>query len=186
MKSVKDRLKDPSWPELVRKCHLAGVDLSAHHMGHSTLDGLQSYVVWAAVVTEVHLDVLTGQSTVARCDLTEDTGSSISPEVDIGQVEGGLVLGLGEHRVTVDTCHVSRALTAAGLWTSEQLRYHPLTGALLDNSTWYYHVPSVLDIPATLRTQFYNSGHNPAGVLGSKTTGEPSVLAGCSVLFAIR
>ena len=153
---MKDRLKDPSWPELVKKCHLAGVDLSAHHMGHSTLDGLQSYVVWAAVVTEVHLDVLTGQSTVARCDLTEDT------------------------------CHVSRALTAAGLWTSEQLRYHPLTGALLDNSTWYYHVPSCLDIPATLRTQFYNSGHNPAGVLGSKTTGEPSVLAGCSVLFAMR
>ena len=56
MKSVKDRLKDPSWPELVKKCHMAGVDLSAHHMGHSTLDGLQSYVVWAAVVTEVHLE----------------------------------------------------------------------------------------------------------------------------------
>ena len=179
MKSVKDRLKDPSWPELVKKCHLAGVDLSAHHMGHSTLDGLQSYVVWAAVVTEVHLDVLTGQSTVARCDLTEDTGSSISPEVDISQVDW-------VSTASQDTCHVSRALTAAGLWTSEQLRYHPLTGALLDNSTWYYHVPSCLDIPATLRTQFYNSGHNPAGVLGSKTTGEPSVLAGCSVLFAIR
>ena len=37
-----------------------------------------------------------------------------------------------------------------------------------------------------LRTTFYNSGHNPNGVLGSKTTGEPSVLAGSSVLFALR
>ena len=73
-----------------------------------------------------------------------------------------------------------------GLWTTENLRYDPSTGQLLDNSTWYYHVPGALDIPADLRTTFYNSGHNPNGVLGSKTTGEPSVLAGCSVLFALR
>ena len=123
--------------------------------------------MWAAVVTEVQVDVLTGQMTILRCDMTQDTGASISPEVDIGQVEGGLVMGLG-------------------LWTTEELRYDQETGQLLDNSAWTYHVPTCFDIPADLRTQFYNSGHNPNGVLGSKTTGEPSVLAGCSVLFALR
>ena len=136
MKDVRDKMKDPSWPELVKKCHMAGVDLSAHHMGHSFVDNLQSYVVWAAVVTEVRLDVLTGQMMisrqgeyfaakkilecsaffclnaeirsiilsfnlkililVSRCDINYDTGASISPEVDVGQVEGGLIMGLGE------------------------------------------------------------------------------------------
>ena len=43
-----------------------------------------------------------------------------------------------------------------------------------------------MDVPADLRTEFYDSGNNPNGVLGSKATGEPSVLAGCSVLFALR
>ena len=73
-----------------------------------------------------------------------------------------------------------------GLWTCEQLRYDPDTGRLLDNTTWHYHVPTCYDIPAEMRTNFYNSGNKNVGVLGSKTTGEPSVLAGSSVLFALR
>ena len=56
----------------------------------------------------------------------------------------------------------------------------------MDNSTWHYKVPTCLDVPADLRIEFYDSGNNPNGVLGSKATGEPSVLAGCSVLFALR
>ena len=77
-------------------------------------------------------------------------------------------------------------VTILGLWTTEELKYDPETGELINNSSWNYHVPTCLDIPSDLRTEFYNSGHNPNGVLGSKTTGEPSVLAGCSVLFALR
>ena len=56
----------------------------------------------------------------------------------------------------------------------------------MDNSTWHYKIPTSMDVPADLRTEFYDSGNNPNGVLGSKATGEPSVLAGCSVLFALR
>ena len=167
MKEVRERMTNPSWLELVKDCYMSGVDLSAHHMGHSSKDNLQGYNIWGACVTEVLVDVLTGQMSILRSDLMEDTGVSISPEVDIGQVEGGLVMGLG-------------------LWTSEKLRYREDTGQLLDNSTWHYHVPSCMDIPADLRTEFYNSGNNPNGVLSSKATGEPSVLAGCSVMFALR
>ena len=160
-------MTNPSWTELVKKCHMSGVDLTAHHMGHTKIDNLQGYTIWGACVTEIVLDVLTGQLSILRADLMEDTGVSISPEVDIGQVEGGFVMGLG-------------------LWTSEKLRYDEVTGQLLDNCSWYYHVPSSRDIPADLRTEFYNSGSNPNGVLSSKATGEPSVLAGCSVIFALR
>lgn len=167
MKEVRDTMTNPSWVDLVRECQMKGVDLTAHHMGHTGRDNLKGYNIWGACVTEVQVDVLTGQMSILRSDLMEDTGVSISPEVDIGQVEGGFVMGLG-------------------LWTSEKLRYNEDTGELLDNSSWYYHVPSCMDIPADLRSSFYNSGNNPNGVLSSKATGEPSVLASCSVMFALR
>ena len=79
-----------------------GVDLTGHHMGHSIIDGLAGYIVWAAAVTEVQVDVLTGMTNIRRLDFIEDTGMATSPAVDLGQVEGALVMGLG-------------------LWTSEQV-----------------------------------------------------------------
>ena len=52
--------------------------------------------MWSAVVTEVQVDVLTGEMSIVRADISQDTGASISPEVDVGQVEGGLIMGLGQ------------------------------------------------------------------------------------------
>ncbi len=60
-------------------------------------------------MTEVELDVLTGELNVRRTDIVEDTGTTISPEVDIGQVEGGYVMSLG-------------------MWTTERVRHDPSTG----------------------------------------------------------
>ena len=65
-------------------------------------------------------------------------------------------------------------------------RYDLETGASLTSDTWDYKPPSSQDIPEDMRTSFYDSGHNPAGVLSSKCTGEPSVMMGCGVMFAIR
>jgi len=159
--------EDLPWPELVKKCYTRGVDLTGHHMGHSIIDGLAGYIVWAAAVTEVQVDVLTGMTNIRRLDFIEDTGMATSPAVDLGQVEGALVMGLG-------------------LWTSEQVRYDPTTGRLLDNSTWHYKVPTSADIPEDFRVELYDSGNNPGLVLGSKAVGEPGVLGGVSVLTALR
>ena len=57
---------------------------------------------------------------------------------------------------------------------------------MLTNDTWEYYAPMSNNIPQDLRTTFYNSGNNPYGVMGSKATGEPSVLMGVGVMFAIR
>eukprot|EP00095_Tigriopus_kingsejongensis_P005797 maker-scaffold88_size394946-snap-gene-2.26 protein:Tk05797 transcript:maker-scaffold88_size394946-snap-gene-2.26-mRNA-1 annotation:"hypothetical protein DAPPUDRAFT_313254" len=168
MKKVKDSLPaNPKWLALVKACNQKAIDLTARHMGHPDNDGIQGYDIWAAVVTEVEIDVLTGELNIKRADLVEDTGMSISPEIDIGQVEGGFVMGLG-------------------LWTTEELKRDPTTGELVTNDTWEYKPPSSRDIPEDLRTTFYNSKNNPYGVLGSKATGEPSVLMGVGVIFAIR
>ena len=63
------------------------------------------------------MDILTGEKTVRRVDLMEDTGSSISPNVDVGQIEGAFVMGIG-------------------LWLSEELKYDSGSGRLLTRDTW--------------------------------------------------
>ena len=79
-------------------------------------------------MAEVELDVLTGETNIVRVDIVEDTGTSVNPEVDVGQVEGAFVMSLG-------------------MWLTEQLRYDPDTGRLLTRDTWEYKVPSSKDIP---------------------------------------
>ena len=54
------------------------------------------YFIYSATVSEVELDVLTGEINIRRVDILEDTGTSINPEVDVGQVEGAFVMSLGE------------------------------------------------------------------------------------------
>ena len=70
-------------------------------------------------MSEVELDVLTGEITIRRVDILEDTGTSINPEIDVGQLEGAFVMSLG-------------------MWLTEQLRYDPVSGKLLTYDTWVY------------------------------------------------
>merc|ERR1711892_268794 len=167
MAAVKTENPDLPWAELVKKSFQAGVDLSGHHMNHAFVDKLQKYEIFGASCCEVEIDVLTGVLNIRRLDFVEDTGMTTNPMVDVGQVEGSLIMGLG-------------------LWTSEELKYDDKTGELLINSTWFYKVPTALDIPADLRVELLDSGNNSKLVLGSKVTGEPPVLGAVSVLFAIR
>lgn len=63
-----------------------GVDLQASYMTHPNVDKLEGYSVYGACGLEVELDVLTGQHVVRRADIFEDTGLSLNPDIDVGQV----------------------------------------------------------------------------------------------------
>ena len=76
MDQVKEEGEDLPWLDLVKRCYSRGVDLTGHHQGHSIVDGLANYVIMAAAVTEVEIDVLTGMHQIRRCDFIEDTGFS--------------------------------------------------------------------------------------------------------------
>ena len=118
MKPVADSMQDPTWNELVTECNRQHVDLSVRHMGFANNDlPSVNYNIYSATVTEVELDVLTGEINVRRADILEDTGTSINPEIDVGQVEGAFVFSLG-------------------LWLTEKLRFNPDSGKLLTNDTW--------------------------------------------------
>ena len=82
-------------------------------------------------------------------DIVEDAGQSLSPLVDIGQVEGAFVMGMG-------------------LWTSEKMVYDPETGRKLSNGTWNYKPPMNRDIPADFRVTLLKNAAHPFGVYRSK------------------
>lgn len=106
------------------------------------------YLIYGVVVSEVEVDILTGNHIVTRVDLIEDVGDSISPMVDIGQIEGAFIMGLG-------------------YWTTENLIYNK-SGKLLTDTTWNYKVPGAQDIPVNFRVEIPKNNPNPVGVLHSK------------------
>ncbi|XP_071749529.1 uncharacterized protein [Lepeophtheirus salmonis] len=168
MKPVKDEMENPSdWEELVKRCFAKNIDLTVRHMGNPTNDKIKSYNIWSLAVSEVKVDILTGETCILRADLAQDTGTSLNPDIDVGQIEGGFIM-------------------SSGFFTSEEIKHHPVTGKIMTNSTWNYKPPLSKDIPQDLRTSFYNGKRHDLGVFGSKATGEPSVLLGCSILAAIR
>ena len=123
--------------------------------------------MWGVTVSEVEVDILTGEHRVVRADILNDAGLSTNPSVDIGQVEGAFIMGLG-------------------LWTSEEIKFDPMTGELLTKNTWEYKPPAAKDIPEDFRVELLKNARNPNRVHSSKATGEPAILMSISILFALR
>lgn len=157
---------DSPWLKRVQNAHANGLSLTenaiyAHDQTNPTI-----YVVYGASVSEIELDVLTGQIIVQRADLVEDTGDSLNPFIDIGQVEGAYMMGLGH-------------------WTSEELIYDN-KGALKTNNTWNYKIPGVKDIPVDMRVKFPDGIPNPLTPFKNKATSEPPFCLAFSVPLAIK
>ncbi|XP_060068194.1 uncharacterized protein LOC132548355 isoform X2 [Ylistrum balloti] len=166
---VRAKMSNPKWKDLIEKCVAEGVDLTARYLTTPTMpDGAQfNYCSYGVTCTEVELDVLTGQYQIPRVDLLFDCGESMNPEIDIGQVEGAFVMGLG-------------------YWLTEELKNDPQTGALLTNNTWEYKPPLGKDIPIDFRVHLLKNAPNPLGILRSKACGEPPLCMSCSALFALK
>ena len=184
LKPVRDENPTDTWEQLVEKAFLKNIDLSA--TSYYKDQDMEPYYVYGLSCAEVEVDILTGSMLLKRVDILEDTGESMSPWMDIGQVEGGFVMGLG-------------------IWLSENLVYDPKNGELLTNRTWNYKPPGAKDIPVDFRINFIQKKPNPFFVLRSKgkfmkfmilwsyntlsivlATGEPPVSMAVVVAFALR
>jgi xanthine dehydrogenase/oxidase len=125
-----------------------------------------TYFVWCAACSVVEVDVLTGQVTIISSTINYDCGQSLNPAVDIGQIEGAFVMGLGyfltEEVVVSDS------------------------GALLSNGTWEYKPPCSQDIPVNFTVSLLKDAPNPLGVLRSKAVGEPPYAIANSAYFAVK
>lgn len=124
------------------------------------------YSAFGAAVSEVEIDVLTGERRVLSSHIKYDCGYPLNPAIDLGQIEGGFVMGLGA-------------------MLSEDVVIDPATGQTLSASTWKYKIPTMDLIPQQFTVEFGDLP-NPRGILSSKASGEPAVMASTSALMAMQ
>jgi len=125
-----------------------------------------NYYSFGMAVSEVQVDTLTGFYKNLRTDILHDVGESINPGIDIGQVEGAFIQGVG--------------------WcTTEEIKWND-KGHLLNHSPDTYKIPSVQDIPADFRVQLLQGVSNPNAIRKSKAVGEPPLMLAFSTWLAIK
>ncbi|XAH25446.1 xanthine dehydrogenase molybdopterin binding subunit [Xylophilus sp. GW821-FHT01B05] len=137
------------------------------HYDKHTLTGRPFYYfAYGAAATEVAIDTLTGESRVLKVDILHDVGRSINPAIDIGQIEGGFVQGMG--------------------WlTTEQLVWND-KGLLSTHAPSTYKIPATGDIPEHFKVDLWPEPNREDNVFGSKAVGEPPFMLAISVYEALR
>ena len=124
------------------------------------------YFAYGVAASEVVIDTLTGEYRLLRADILHDVGRSLNPAIDQGQIEGGFVQGMGW-------------LTAEELCWNEE-------GRLTTHAPSTYKIPTASDVPADFRVRIFERGLNTEmAVHRSKAVGEPPLMLGMSVFYAI-
>jgi xanthine dehydrogenase large subunit len=124
------------------------------------------YYTQGAAVAEVRIDRFTGELTVPRVDLLIDIGRSINPGVDMGQVIGGFVQGLG--------------------WVTAECLVYDAAGGLLSRSPTTYKIPAASDVPTVFNAEFFPNDDNVETVARSKAVGEPPLMHALAVWAAVK
>jgi xanthine dehydrogenase large subunit len=169
-----------NWNELVRTAYFQRVQLSASgfyrteglHWDSTVMQGSPfKYFAYGAAATEVEVDGFTGAYRTLRVDIVHDVGDSLSPLIDLGQIEGGFVQG-------------------AGWLTLEDLRWDtsdgPGRGRFLTQSASTYKLPSFSEMPQTFNVTLLRDATEAGAVYGSKAVGEPPLMLAFSVREALR
>lgn len=124
------------------------------------------YFAYGMAVSEVSVDVLTGEYKLIRTDILHDVGDSLNEEIDIGQIEGGFIQGVG--------------------WcTTEEIKWDN-KGRLLTHSPDTYKIPTINDIPETFNVKLLSDFPNEGTIRKSKAVGEPPLMLAFSVWLAIK
>ncbi|MYW69726.1 xanthine dehydrogenase molybdopterin binding subunit [Streptomyces sp. SID8379] len=169
-----------AWDDLVRSAYVQRVQLSAAgfyrteglHWDAKTFTGSPfKYFAHGAAAAEVEVDGFTGAYRIRRVDIVHDVGDSLSPMIDIGQIEGGFVQG-------------------AGWLTLEDMRWDagdgPHRGRLLTQAASTYKLPSFSEMPEEFHVTLLENAAEEGAVYGSKAVGEPPLMLAFCVREALR
>lgn len=165
-----------SFPEFIQLAYFNQISLSSTGFyrtpkifyDHATGSGSPFYYfAYGAACSEVVIDTLTGEYKILRADILHDVGDSLNPAIDIGQVEGAFVQGVG--------------------WlTTEELVWND-KGKLMTQGPAGYKIPAITDMPIDFRTTLVENRKNPEDtVFHSKAVGEPPFMLGISVWCALK
>ena len=137
------------------------------HYDKQTLKGRPFfYFSYGAACTEVIIDTLTGENRVTRVDILHDVGSSINPAIDIGQIEGGFIQGMG--------------------WLTTEELVWDAKGRLTTHAPSTYKIPAAGDTPDIINIALWPEPNREDNIFGSKAVGEPPLMLAISVWEAIR
>jgi len=173
---VKFKGKTFKFNSLIKEAYLNRVSLSSTgfyatpkiHFDKKNFTGRPFlYFAYGSAVSEVMIDILTGENKILQADILHDAGKAINPAIELGQIEGGFVQG-------------------AGWLTKEEVNWKP-NGQLTTHSPSTYKIPAVSDMPEKFNVEIFKNGKNIENVINkSKTTGEPPLMNAMSVFFAIK
>jgi xanthine dehydrogenase large subunit len=125
------------------------------------------YFAYGAAVSEVEVDTLTGEYRVQQVDILHDVGESLNPALDIGQIEGGFVQGMG--------------------WLTTEELYWDQDGRLRTHAPSTYKIPLAGDVPERFTVRLIDQKPNrEATIYRSKAVGEPPLMLAMSVFFALK
>ena len=166
---------DLRFEEAVQICYVNRISLSATgyyrtpdiHFDREKGKGKPfHYYAYGMAVSEVEVDLLTGSHKLLRSDILHDVGDSINPALDIGQIEGGFIQGVG--------------------WCTTEVIKWDEQGHLLNHSPDTYKIPAISDIPQDFRVRLLEDAPNPGTIRQSKAVGEPPFVLALSVWLAIK
>ncbi|BBN18891.1 protein MpAO [Marchantia polymorpha subsp. ruderalis] len=157
--------ESPRWEDVVKLAKGSRVVLTAEAR-NGEIGPATEYMACGACASEVEVDLLTGSVKVLQADLVYDCGKSLNPAVDIGQIEGSFVQGIG-------------------YYLTEQIKWDE-NGVLLTNGTWTYKPPTIDNIPQKFNVELLNSAVDSSRILSSKTAGEAPLVLSTSVHLAVR
>jgi xanthine dehydrogenase large subunit len=123
------------------------------------------YFAYGAACAEVTIDTWTGESTVDRVDILHDVGRSLNPAVDLGQIEGGVVQGMG--------------------WLTGEELVFDAEGRLRTHAPSTYKIPTARDVPADFRVAFFEHANREDTIYRSKAVGEPPLMLANAVFCAL-
>ena len=126
-----------------------------------------NYFTNGAAVSEVEIDEYTGELKVLRTDILMDLGRPINPGIDLGQISGAFIQGMG--------------------WvTTENLYYHPENNKLQSHSPTTYKIPNIQDTPRIFNINLLDNNTNEQNIYRSKAVGEPPLLLATSIWTAVK
>ncbi len=167
--------KKISFHTLTNEAYLNRISLSdyAHYrvpdLSFNKLTGVGDaflYFTSGVAASEVKIDLLTGEVKVLRTDILMDLGRPINYELDMGQVYGGFIQGMG--------------------WVTTENLFYSDSGKLLSHSPSTYKIPNVQDTPRIFNADLINNDENKSNIRGTKAVGEPPLLLAIGVWTAIQ
>ncbi len=164
-----------TWNGLVNASYLKRVNLSEH--GHYATPGIHfnsekekghpfAYHVYGTAITVVTVDCIRGTYEFDAVKLVHDFGTSMNPLIDKGQIEGGLVQGIG--------------------WMTMEEIIYDNEGKLRSNALSTYKVPDIYSVPKELDIHFLETAKDNLAIFRSKAVGEPPLMYGIGAYFALR